>query len=190
MLIKIGFIIFPALLLATCHPAVYVEKDQDTSLNDYKTYMWVVTSASEGSEEARTTQFADISVRNAVNTELRSQGWKEVNEHPDALVGYDIFVERTVTTESDAVYSRPVTRYYYNPARRRWMALYYPSQFLGYDTYQVPVKEGTITISLIDAKTDKRVWQGWTTQRMNSTRFTQDEIARSVRSIFRRFPEK
>jgi hypothetical protein len=176
-------------LFASCRAPVYVEQDNDVSLRDYKTYTWVVTSSIEGTESDRATQFADISVRNAVNAELRSQGWTEVASNADALVSYDILVERSVSRESDPVYSQPMTRYYYNPYRRRWMTLYYPSQFLGYDTYEVPVQEGTITISIIDTKTDKRIWQGWTTEEMNNTRFTENEIARGVRNIFNRFEE-
>lgn len=179
--------IFSALLLTSCSSPVHVQKDDNANLNNYKTYMWVDTRSGENDNTARAASYADISVHNAVNEALRNAGWREVNENPDALVSYDILVERTTERQSDAVYSQPFTRSYFNPRTRRWVSFYYPSQFLGYQTYEVPVKEGTITISIIDAQSDKAIWQGWTTENMNYSRFTDDEIHRSVKNIFRKF---
>jgi hypothetical protein len=50
-----------------------------------------------------------------------------------------------------------------------------------------PIKEGTVTISMIDTKTDKTVWQGWTTDEVNSKNMTTKEIQNSVKSIFKKF---
>lgn len=176
-----------AIAVTSCSSPAYVQKDEGANLNNYKTYMWVDTRSNENDNSARAAAYADISVRNAVNAELRKAGWMEVSENPDALLSYDILVERTTERQSDPVYSQPFTRTYYNPRTRRWATFYYPSQFLGYQNYEVPVKEGTITISIHDAQSDKAVWQGWTSESMNYSRFTDDEIRRSVKNIFRKF---
>ncbi|HNF01593.1 MAG TPA: DUF4136 domain-containing protein, partial [Ferruginibacter sp.] len=63
----------------------------------------------------------------------------------------------------------------------------FPSRFMGYDTYSTTVREGTITITLIDNRTDKTVWQGWTTSELSSSRISSNEIDRSVKTIFRKF---
>ena len=174
-------------LLIGCSSPVYVQKDDAISLSSYKTYMWVDTRMNESDNSARASAYADISVRNAVNAALRKAGWQEVTDNPDALISYDILVERSTERQSDAVYSQPFTRSYYNPRTRRWSTIYYPSQFMGYQSYEVPVKQGTITISLLDANSDKTVWQGWTTENMNYARFTNDEISRAVNNIFKKF---
>lgn len=175
------------LLFQACSSPVYVQKDETANLNDYKTYMWVDTRRDEKDDGKSSARYADIGIRNAVNAELRQSGWREVNDNPDILIGYDVLVERAVEQQSEPVYSRPFTRMYYNPYRRRWGTIYYPSQFLGYDTYSQPVREGTVTITMIDAQNDKTVWQGWTTERLNYSRMTEDEISRSVRNIFKKF---
>jgi len=177
------------IITAGCSSPVHVQRDDTVNLSNYRTYMWVETRASESDTKTRAAAYADIPVRNAVNSELRKLGWTEVSDNPDALVSYDILVERSIEQKSDPVYSHSFTRSYYNPYTRRWSTIYYPSQFLGYDTYEVPVKEGTVTISIIDAKNDKTVWQGWTTENMNYSLFTEDEIARSVRNIFNKFDD-
>ena len=176
------------LLLAVvtgCSSPAYVQKDESTNLNDYKTYMWVDTRASETDESARPIAYADISVHNAVNEQLRSWGWTEVSSNPDALISYDILVERNVETQREPVYSQPMTRYYYNPYTRRYSTIYYPSQFQGYQVYDQPVREGTITVTIVDAQKDKNIWQAWTTERLSGSRLTDTEIRRSVRNIFK-----
>jgi hypothetical protein len=67
------------------------------------------------------------------------------------------------------------------------VAIRYPSQFLGYDNDQYEIRQGTITITMVDAETNKTVWQGWTTDEVNSKNLTGREIDNSVKSIFRKF---
>ena len=68
---------------------------------------------------------------------------------------------------------------------RRWSPIYYPSQFVGYQTYETPVREGTITITMVDAQTDKKIWQGWTTERLANSGLTDIDAKKSVRNIFK-----
>jgi hypothetical protein len=58
---------------------------------------------------------------------------------------------------------------------------------MGYDSYDVNTREGTVTISMIDANTEKTVWQGWATDEVGSRNMTSKEIQSSVRAIFRKF---
>ncbi|HMI79016.1 MAG TPA: DUF4136 domain-containing protein [Ferruginibacter sp.] len=175
-----------AFCIAACSTPVHVEQDAGVSLANYKTYMWVDTRYNENDNSTRPASYGDVSVRNAANAELRGAGWTEVTENPDILVSYDVLVQNTTSRRSDPIYSQTYSRYYYNPRLRRWGTIYYPSQFLGYNSYEVPVTEGTITITLTDANTDKVVWQGWTSEELNYSRITQDEISSSVKSIFKK----
>ena len=179
--------VFIFFIASACSSPVYVQKDESADLNTYRTYMWVNTHNDKNEDGTRPISYADVSVRNAVNAELNKVGWREVSSGPDVLISYDVLVESSVEQKSDPVYTQPYTRWFYNPYSRRWVSLYYPSRFLGYESYEVPVKEGTITISMIDARTDKVVWQGWTTENMNYSRLTNEEISRSVRNIFNKF---
>jgi hypothetical protein len=49
----------------------------------------------------------------------------------------------------------------------------------------VPVKEATITITLVDASNDKKIWQGWTTERLNGSGITDLDLKKSIRNIFK-----
>lgn len=181
--------ILPVAMMAACSAPVSVQQAPGTDLSKYHTYVWVDTRASENDNNKRPMPFADASFRNAANEELTKRGWREVNNetNADAIVSYDVMVQRSRERVDDPVYSQPFTRMYYNPYRRGWGTIYYPSRFLGYQSYTVPVREGTVSISITDANTDKVVWQGWTTERLDNTNISADEIRSSVRNIFRKF---
>lgn len=180
-----GITAVAAVLLAACSPKVYVQKDETANLSGYKSYAWVETQ--ETHEQKGHNDIQENKIRRAVNAELAKAGWREDNVKPDALLAYDVLVERTVKQSSSPVYTQPFSRLYYNPYLRRWGTLYYPSQFMGYSNRQYQTNEGTLTISLIDAKTEKLVWQGWTTDEVNTKLLSDKEIQASVRNIFRKF---
>lgn len=176
------------LLLAGCASVAHVEKDDSVNFSKYHSYTWVeARDAKNDSAKTRVSDLTERKIKDAVNAELAKTGWRESKSRPDVLISYDVIVERGVKNDTDPVYSDPFTRYIYNPYTRRWVSIYYPSQFMGYDRNQRSVKEGTVTVSVIDAKTEKTVWQGWTTDEVNSQNLTSKEIQNAVKSIFRKF---
>ncbi|MBO9682149.1 MAG: DUF4136 domain-containing protein [Flavisolibacter sp.] len=181
-------VVISGLLLAGCASVAHVEKDDSVNFSKYHTYTWVETKASkDDSVKTKVSDLTERKIRDAVNAELAKTGWTESKTRPDVLISYDVMVERGVKDNTNPVYSQPFTRYIYNPYTRRWISIYYPSEFLGYDRNQRSVKEGTVTINVIDAKTEKTVWQGWTTDEVNSQNLTTKEIQNAVKSIFRKF---
>ena len=182
-----GLLAIAGILLASCGSTAHIEKDDTVNFSNYKTFAWVNSTETKSDSVQKVISLTEQNVRKAVNAELAKQGWREVRNRPDVLLSYDVLVERAVKQDSDPVYSRPYTRYVYNPYTRRYVAIYYPSQFLGYNDDQYEVRQGTITITMVDAKSNKTVWQGWTTDEVNSKNLTSKEIANSVKSIFRKF---
>jgi uncharacterized protein YceK len=174
------------LLLAGCASVAHVEKDKNVNFSNYHSYAWVDTKESKNDSTVKVSDLTERIIKEAVNNEMAKTGWKE-SKKPDVLLTYDILVERGIKEQNNPIYSQPYTRYYYNPYSRRYVAVYYPSQFMGYDNDQQQVKEGTITIRMIDTKTDKTIWQGWTTDEVNSRNLTSKEIQNGVKSIFRKF---
>jgi hypothetical protein len=175
------------LFLAGCASVAHVEKDDNVNLANYHSYAWAEAKGDKNdSAKTKVSDLTERTIKKAVNAELAKAGWKE-SKRPDVLLTYDVLVEKGVKEDNSPVYSQPFTRWYFNPYTRRYIPVYYPSQFMGYEGDQRQVKEGTITISLIDAKTDKTVWQGWTTDEVNSRNLTSKEIQSAVKSIFRKF---
>jgi hypothetical protein len=175
-------------LLASCASTAHIEKDDTADFSQYKTFAWIDKDGEGKNDKDRKNDLTEERIRQAVNAELeKSSGWRESKNRPDVMLSYDVLVERGTKETSSPVYSRPFSRLVYNPYTRRYATIYYPSQFVGYDRDERSVKEGTVTISMIDTKTDKVVWQGWTTDEVNNRNLTSKEIQAAVKSIFKKF---
>jgi hypothetical protein len=175
-------------LLASCASTAHIEKDDNADLTRYKTFAWVDNDGEGRHDKNRSNDMTEVKIKDAVTKELeRTAGWKEVKNRPDVLLSYDVLVEKGIKESSSPVYSRPYSRVFYNSYTRRYSTIYYPSQFVGYERDERSIREGTVTISVIDVKTDKTVWQGWTTSEVNSKNLTTREIQSAVRSIFKKF---
>lgn len=175
------------LFVTSCTSTAHIEKDQSADFSKYKTYAWAEKPESKEAKKALRNGLTETNIRNSVNKQLQKVGWREVSKNPDVIVNYELLVERNEREQKDAVYSQPFTRSYYNRYTGRINTFYYPSQFSGYDTYTTTVKEGTVTITMIDNNTDKAVWQGWTTSEIDSRKMTGKEIDQSVKTIFKKF---
>jgi Domain of unknown function (DUF4136) len=174
-------------LLASCAPTAHIEKDDNANLSNYKTFSWVDKDGKGKNDRNKSNDLTEQKVRQAVNKELEKEGWREAKNNPDILLSYDVLVERSVKEQSDPRYSRPFTRTFYNPYSRRFFNVYYPSQYMGYENREINTREGTVTITMIDAATEKTVWQGWATDEVDSRHMTSKEIQNSVKAIFRKF---
>jgi len=175
------------IFISGCASTAHVEKASTADLGSYKTYSWITPEKNKNNKVSRRNEIAVQNLQAAVNEQLQKVGYREVKSNPDVLVNSELLVERTEKEQRDPVYSQPYTRYYYNPRTGRYNSFYYPSQFEGYNSYSTTVKEGTITVTLIDTRTDKTVWQGWSTEELNYAQITDKEINKNVRSIFKKF---
>lgn len=175
-------------LLASCASTAHIEKDDNADFSRYKTFAWVDKDGEGRHDRNRSNDMTEVKIKDAVSKELeKTAGWKEVKNRPDVLLSYDVLVEKGIKESNSPVYSRPYSRVFYNPYTRRYSTIYYPSQLMGYERDERAIREGTVTISMIDARSDKTVWQGWTTDEVNSRNLTTREIQNAVRSIFKKF---
>jgi Domain of unknown function (DUF4136) len=189
-LLNIGaFALAGMLALTSCANTAHIEKSKGAHLAAYKTYNWVEEEkqTTGNKKENRRKEIAQQNIQDAVNKQLQKSGWKLAESNPDVLVSTDLVIEKNQKQISDPVYSQPYTRTYFNRYSRRFNTYYFPSQFMGYDRYAAPVKEGTVTVTLIDAKTDKAVWQGWATNELYDNQVSDRDINRNVKSIFKKF---
>lgn len=181
----VAAILVSSFFLMSCGSTAHIEKDENTNFSKYKTYAW---EERKDLKKEKSNQLVENQIKNAVDEQLqKNTGWRQVKTNPDLILSYDLMVEKTISQRSDAVYSNPQVRSFYNPYTRRFVNVYYPSRFLGYDNYDIPANEGTVSISMTDARTDKMVWQGWSTDNIDSRKFKSSEAKTAVRSIFKKF---
>jgi hypothetical protein len=178
-----GILVFTAIFISH---SVYSQKN-DLTIPVGRSYMWVDTKPDTLRDTDRPIAFADPAVRNAVKKQLEKNGWQEVNQNADILISYEILTERQAVSVSKPAYGQPLKRVYFNPATKHWGSVYYSSQFEPYQPSLMPVKKGTVTITISDALSDQTIWQGWSTESLKNSIITEDEISKNIRYIFRRF---
>jgi hypothetical protein len=140
--------------------------------------------------DRNTNSLTDAHIKTAVAKQLEKAGWVETKSRPDVILDYNILVENAVREQTNPLYSQPYTRFFYNPVTRRVVPFYYPSQMVGYESNEIPYKEGTITLHMIDSRSNKLIWQGWSSDAVNSHNLTSKEINSSVKAILKKFDPK
>ena len=182
-----AFTISTALFATGCASTAHIEKDKAADLGSYKTYTWLEQTALKSEKKSHSNDIVDKNIRNAVDEQLQKKGYVQSSNNPDLLISSDLLIEKNQKENRNAVYTDSYTRSYYNPRTGRYSTYYFPSQLAGYDTYSTTVKEGTVTVTLIDARTDKAVWQGWATRELERGKVTSKDIDKNVSSIFKKF---
>lgn len=181
-----SFLVIAAIVLAGCGVQSYVEKDPSVDLKQYKTFAWINERGTKQENGKPYKDFKETYLMDLVTKELEKNGWQRAKSNPDVLIDYDIMIENETRRQSDPVYSRSAVRYFYNPYTGRINSFYYPSRYLGEDSYTVPYKSGTITINIVDNDSDKLVWQGWAETEVTQKSISKEDMEKIVKSIFRK----
>ena len=175
--------------LGGCGSTAHIQKDDSYDFNKIRSYAWVSgTQQTKGVSQPknRSNDLTERRIHASVDKNLQANGWTETDRNPDVLLVYDVDVQRENRNVSNPVYSQPMTRWFFSPYSRRYVPVYYPSQFMGYDNTTETVKEGTITLSMLDADTDKTIWQGWATTEVNGKNLSDREINANVKAILKK----
>lgn len=178
-------------LLISCSRTAYVQKDSDVDFSKIKTYSWVRSQAEKekANGSMKNDDLTNRKIRQSIDRNLAEKGWKEVKSNPDVYLVYDVMIEQEDKIDRNAVYTQPFTRWFFNPVSRRWVPVLYPSRFLGFDENTRTVKEGTLTLTMMDADTDKTIWQGWTSSEINGRKLSDKQIDSKVKAIVKKLEE-
>ncbi len=155
--------ILAVLVMVSCGRTAYVQKDADVDFSRIKTYSWVTTQANKetASVQTKNDDLTNRKIRQAIDKNLTEKGWKEVKKNPDVYLVYDVMIEEENKKVTTPVYSQSFTRWFFNPRNRRWVPVFYPSQFMGYDEEawaqtaeyeQLPINVSLTMIHTIHAK--------------------------------------
>jgi hypothetical protein len=178
-------VLIAGLAFTGCGITSHTEKAAGVDFSKYKTFAWASTG-SEAKPERSNNDIIDNNIKNSVSAELEKKGWVETNDRPDVLLDYTVAVKKGIKRETEPVYAAPYPRYVYGRHRSMY-SVWYPSMLMGYTAYNVPFREGELTINIFDAKTNKLIWQGWAMGDISSRNITSKEATEQVKSIFKKF---
>jgi hypothetical protein len=179
--INILLMALPVILMVSCKPTLKVSTDYDRSANfsQYKTFSlyYLVTNrnVSELNEER---------IWNSLRAEMSRKGYTETDKNPDLVVNAISVVKnrKYVSASSNA--------YGYGGAYRPYR--YWGGGMVsGTTTFQASnYKEGTLVIDVVDASSNRLVWQGTGNAEFEKQPKNPDlAISNAVNKILAQFPE-
>ena len=113
----------------------------------------------------------DTTLRNAIATRMKLQGFRQNDRNPNLLVTYKIF------------YDDFAFQGYQQPELEQWIK--YEDDELEYDPVKYSLRQGTLLIIFLDRKKETAVWQGYASSLFGNQQFDNERyLKRAVRNIF------
>lgn len=183
-----GISVFPLLLLALmalftagCAPRIYTEQDDQASFVGYHSYAWVAPPGGKSVKDPiLDSQILEGRVHRAVTAELKARGFDEVapEANPDFIVTYHTSSQEKIES-SGASFSFGFVDAFPH----------------GFGAVAVPVggdvqsrEEGTLMLDVIDGKSKRLVWRGWTKGWVSQESYTDQAVNSAVQQILAKFP--
>jgi hypothetical protein len=150
---------------------IQTDFDHQANFSQYKTYSWQEIKASNSLWDAR--------IKDAVNAQLASKGWTQVDDGADvAIVAIKTTqIQRTLQTFYDGF-----------GGGWRWRGF---GGFGDATTTEQDHKEGTLVIDMYDTKTKQLIWRG-SAENMLSDKAEKNEknLDKGVAKMFKDFPPR
>ena len=184
-----SLLILTVFLLTACSSYTYYSVGSGANVGKYHTFAWL-PPINNTKNPYYDNDVADQKIKDQATADLETKGLRLKSSTPDLLVRYNIMVDNKVHTYNEPVYSYDFggfyPRYgYYRGGR----AFYYGYRgafpvYVGDDVYQVPYKEGTLIIDLVDRVTHKVIWRGYGIGEVGNPERAINDLPKIVDGIF------
>ncbi len=167
-----------ALLLAACSPRIYVEQDDTAHLGAYHSYAWLSPPPGPVRDPILDSQIFEGRVQRAVEADLKARGYTPAADPAgaDFLVTYHTVSKQKLDSGGVGFGFGVVDAF--------------PRGF-GTVVVAPPVEsrdEGTLMLDMIDGKSKRLVWRGWTSGWLNQDNYTDAAVASAVHQILDKLP--
>ncbi len=185
----ISFIL--TLFIVGCGPKVSTDKKTSRDLSNYSSYSFLPNQDTILNSNYDNDYINEI-VIDEINQNMREQNLRLERSQPDLLVYYHLMFDEEMAVNASPVYTnysyyRP--GYYVGPYYRNYLYNNYFTipRIAGTGIEQVPYKEGTIVVDLIDRRTNEIVWRGRANDVVQAGNLDQ-EIRDYINAIFEQYP--
>ena len=181
-----------SLFLLSCGPKVDTSKKTAQSLDSFSSYAFLPNQ-----DTIQTTRYDNAFVNEIVINEIREnmqqEDYRLDRSQPDLLVYYHLMLDEATMADAAPIYTnysyyRP--GYYVGPYYRNYMYndYYTIPRIAGTGIRQVPYKEGTLVIDLINRRTNEIVWRGEASDIVTANNL-EEELRQYINAIFENFPK-
>jgi hypothetical protein len=192
---NIASVIILLTIIAACSSVTtFSDRDKAANFSNYKTFAWLPNPADSFANELFSNEIIETNVKNYVNKEMQDRGYVIDIDSPDLILEYNVDIERKNRVETAPMYQYPYNyNWSYNPNYDRYFGYRFgnPSSPAPYETYtseRIPYNEGTLTIGVIDRRTNKLVWRGWSTGTIIDPTTYRANLERDIHTMFLEYP--
>lgn len=190
--IKFISVIATVILFLTSCSVYKIASDKDSTIDfsKYKTFAWYAKNPQSFKNSQFDNQIIESNIKNYVSAELKKRGMTVNVDNPDVLLDYSLMIENKTEQAQNPIYSHPYNYGYYNPYRPMANQYIYSSTIIGYKTTNVPYKEGTLTISMVDKSNNRVVWRGWSEGTLTDAQSYESDLHNDIHKILKKYPLK
>ena len=185
-------LLFIGSLLISCGPRVSTSKTASVDLSKYDSFAYLPNANVDAEGMRMDSDQVSRAVIEAVNTNLREEGYNLDRQNPDLLVLIDTGTDTEIATTTDPVYATYPYTAGTTTVSPHYDPYYYPgyvgyNNIIGYDTDAYAYEEGTVVIHLVDRETRNTVWKGVASESLAGETNVQG-IRDLVNAIFEEYP--
>ena len=187
-----GLLVLFSFLLVSCGPRVNTSKKTAKNMDTYSSYAFLPNQ-----DTIRTSKYDNAFVNEVVideiNENMQDLDYRLDRNQPDLLVYYHLMMDEDVAVNASPVYTnysyyRPgyyVGPYYRNYAYNNYFTV---PRLAGTTIQQIPYREGTIVVDIIDRRTNEIIWRGRANDVITPTNL-EEKLRTYVNAIFEEFPK-
>lgn len=171
---KYFVLLYLSLLIISCSEKIRVYTDMDSSrdVRTFTSYQWEqVKDVETGNNPIYYNELNDKRIKTEVNAQLKNKGYELIDGETQLIVHYHIVIT------NETAY-RDMTSYYHGA---RWTQN---------DREAYTLREGTLIIDFMDAKTNELVWRGYAISVLDEFRpdLAEAKFREAITKIFQEFP--
>jgi hypothetical protein len=193
---SVYIILILAITSACSSVGTFSDRDRAANFATYKTFSWLPNPHDSFANELFSSVIIETNVKNYVNKEMQDRGYTIDVDSPDLILEYNVDIERKATVETAPMHQYPYNyNWSYNPNYDSYFGYRFNSKgqpvkapYESYTTDPIPYSEGSISISVIDRKTNKLVWRGWSTGTVIDPTTYRTNLERDIHTIFMEYP--
>lgn len=186
-----GITFLMGLFLVACGPKVDTQKQAQVDLSNYRSFAFLPNQDTIRNSDYDNAYVNEV-VIDEVRQNMRERDFRLERNQPDLLVYYHLMFDEEMAVNASPVYTnysyyRPgyyVGPYYRNVAYDNYFTV---PRLAGSNIQQVPYREGTIVVDLIDRRTNEIIWRGRAEDVVDPANLEQ-ELRSNVDAIFSEFP--
>ena len=183
-----SLVVMLSILMASCGSSGPTAKDDLKKLKSYDSYAYLPNKDTIIDRDFNNEEIQTIIVK-TINANMQENGFVLDRRNPDILVHFHAMFDEKVAVNSNPVYTNyPYYRpgYYVGPYYQDFMYdNYFTVQRLnGPRVKQVPYREKTVVIDLVDRRTNEILWRGTSNETIGTKRMNR-EIREYIDEIFK-----